>query len=630
MCLIISAVFLWGIAGIAFLALTVALGWALIARLRTGLTPLETMAAAPVVGTVVITWACLLAYLATASLDIAIAVTAAAAVVAVVALRPWKGGPWRLDRSHLPVLALIVLVAFLYVFPGVLNYHGGEYHIAYPLYGDAAFHSSIVTSFSQGLNYPPQYPIMAGQALRYTFLVDFYSAVLDRLGMGLQWSIVLPDVVLLSSLLALLYFFGSRFTGRRPGGALAVTLVVLSGGLGFLWAYGDWQASGVSLQDFLKTGVLNYTCMYDLGLVFTNFMIIVLAQRAALAGFAAGALVMLLLYIRYMDKDQSNTDGRDALLLAGGLAGLLPLFHTYSYACVMLSTALLFIVYRERRWPYFLAPAILLAIPQALYISGQGTQSFIRLQAGWMAGSLADIPWFWAVNLGLMLPLLIAGLYLAGREKARFYLPFLAIFVMANLIVFQPWDYDNHKFFSFWLMSSAPLMAIALLAVYDLKWIGKPLFALLLAFTVLTGALVAIFMTFQAYVEFPAASVEVAGWIKENTPPDAVFLTGDAATHPACCLAGRKSYLGYYPWMFTHGVDTSERVGIVRQIYGASDTQQAMQLLRQQEIDYVYVGPEERRSGSYSLNPAWLGGLSPLYNWTSQYGENYRIYAVPA
>jgi len=52
---------------------------------------------------------------------------------------------------------------------------------------------------------------------------------------------------------------------------------------------------------------------------------------------------------------------------------------------------------------------------------------------------------------------------LPHREKnLKFYLPFLAIFIMANIFVFQPWDYDNHKFFSFWLMPSALLMAAAL------------------------------------------------------------------------------------------------------------------------------------------------------------------------
>jgi hypothetical protein len=181
---------------------------------------------------------------------------------------------------------------------------------------------------------------MAGQPLRYTFLIDFYSAMLDWLGMGLQWSLVLPGIVLLSSLLTLLYFFSARFTGRRAGGYVSVTLIVFSGGLGFVYAFANWLTANVALTDFLYNRYLNYTTFYELNLVFSNFIIVILTERTALTGFAAGTLIMLLLYVTFVRKGKETHDVRHVMAFGGVLAGLLPMVRTYTYVCIMIVAGL--------------------------------------------------------------------------------------------------------------------------------------------------------------------------------------------------------------------------------------------------------------------------------------------------
>ena len=283
----------------------------------------------------------------------------------------------------------------------MLTYNNGEYHIAFPLFGDAAFHSSLVTSFAQGANYPPQYPMMAGTLLRYTFLIDFYSGILDRLGLGLQWSIVLPGVLLLASLLALLYLLGCRFTGRRAGGFTVMALIMFSGGIEFIRAFTDWQSLGISLRQFLATQNLNYTSMYDFNYVFTNFTVVVMAQRAALIGFAVGALIVLICYSLYVDKSVEEAHARKALAAAGLIAGLLPLFHTYSYACVMLSTGL---------YVHHLPGKALPILPRAGHTPGHSAGDLSLQPDGKLVlprrdrldgPFLLDIPGFWLVNMGL-------------------------------------------------------------------------------------------------------------------------------------------------------------------------------------------------------------------------------------
>jgi len=616
-------VYLFGVLGLLFLALTVIFGYSILSVFRLPLKGLEVAIASPVAGIIVAAWLGLIPYLLTGSLSAGTGVAALIMLATVAWIRP---KPPAFEREHLAIVGAIVLVAFAFVFLCLLTYYDGEYHASYPFYGDISFHSSVITSFGEGYNYPPSYPMMAGQALRYTFLIDFYSAALYSLGLGLQWSVVLPGWLLLSSLLSSLYFLGERFLSRRAGGVLTVILIMLSGGLGFIAAAIDLWNSGFDIASFIS-GNLNYTTVWSYNLVFTNFMVIVLAQRTALIGFSAGAFIVLLLYVVLV---QRPNESRNALLLAGLLTGLLPMFHVYSYIAILLSSTLLLLVFRERRWYYFMTPALLLAIPQALWMAGQIGVSSFRVEIGWMAGSLANIPLFWIENMGLELLLLIIGFFVVGRKNLKFYLPFLAIFVMASVYVFQPWDYDNHKFFSFWLMPSALLMAASLLYIHDRPKLGKPLFAVLLAFTVLTGAMVAAFILFHPYVEFSQADVHVADWIMQNTPKNAVFLTSDNPISPVTSLAGRKSYLGYGGWLYTHGINFTGRQRAVKSMYGATYQDSAAGMLESNGIDYVYIGPSELSSTQFYVNQEFFAShYQCVFNWTDpKYQDNYRIYKV--
>src|SRR5207248_11415394 len=84
---------------------------------------------------------------------------------------------------------------------------------------------------------------------------------------------------------------------------------------------------------------------------------------------------------------------------------------------------------------------------------------------GWVSG--ADWPpWFWIKNTGLFWPLLLLALLspLALRGRVRLLIaPYSLVFLVANLVKFQPWDWDNSKLLVFWYLASAVAVGALLL-----------------------------------------------------------------------------------------------------------------------------------------------------------------------
>src|SRR4029453_9803411 len=77
--------------------------------------------------------------------------------------------------------------------------------------------------------------------------------------------------------------------------------------------------------------------------------------------------------------------------------------------------------------------------------------------------------WFWLKNLGLMLPLAVLGLFgpgLFARESRRFLFALMPAFVVANLFIFQPWDWDNTKILTFWYLGISILCAALLVRTW--------------------------------------------------------------------------------------------------------------------------------------------------------------------
>jgi hypothetical protein len=441
-------------------------------------------------------------------------------------------------------------------------------------------------------------------------------------------------------LLGLLHYWTLQMTGERLAGWLAPPLLLFSGGLGWWLLFQDVRSSDSGLLGVLKHLPHGYTIGGDALLRWGNsFTTLFIPQRSILLGMPL-AIVIFMLWWQSLNGQVTKgapliglrqSEAFRPMLAAGFVTGLLPLIHAHTFMVVMLIAACLVLLFPTWRWAAFFAPALLIAAPE-LWWGSQGTgihfQTFFGWYIGWDHGQ-SNALWFWFVNTGAFICLLLTAILWRQRECAlvsppalRFYLPFSICFIAPNLVKFAPWGWDNIKVLIYWYVASIPLVAL-LLAVW-LKRPGKLRYAAagLLVSLTLSGALdvTRVLSGAEENREFDSGGIAVARQIVERTAPQAVVLHA-AVYNPPVFLTGRRSLLGYPGQAWSRGLDSARRESDIREIYAGSS--QAMALIRQYRIDYVMVGPQERTSLVVS-DAFW--NQFPV---TAEAG-GYRVYKVEA
>ncbi|MGA2872915.1 MAG: hypothetical protein ABSF27_04935 [Candidatus Dormibacteria bacterium] len=386
-----------------------------------------------------------------------------------------------------------------------------------------------------------------------------------------------------------------------------------------------------------------------------------LPQRDFDYGVALVALLSLLLWEGYRGR-------RRELLVAAGVGGAaLPWFNPFGFLVVFLIG--LWWLGRQRWWRglgLFLLPLLLLGLPRMLYILGGphgqlanpvGTNLFPELDVGWLAhaatvctaaqfnrGSAcdalylpgsslvtsaaflaqslirpsvwADTAGFWLANTGIFTVLAVgllalrrfrsrAAEELVALELTRFWAPFWLLFLIGNLVVTQPWNWDNTKLLDYWYVGAAIPVAWLLCALSDRAW-WRWLAGLLTISLVLSGALsLDLAMLGQSSLaQSPRSSprlgwadqeaLEVARAVLRRTPKTAVFLTEGQPNDPVTTLAGRTVVLAYDGWLWSYGEPLRSRFQAVGEMYagcGGPGPCALGRLLRTYDVSYVEFEP---------------------------------------
>lgn len=534
-------------------------------------------------------------------------------------------------REVLPIILLFLFFFWLFfnllssrmLFPGEKGlYSGGS------TWGDLAFHLSLISSFVWGGNSPssPFNPTYFGEKLTYPFIPDLISAYLIKMGMSLRWSLIVPSLIFLLILVFLIYFLTLKITKSKIGAILTPFIFFFNGSiLGTYYFWQDFKESGLSFFSFLGNLQKQYAHLEKYNLHFSNIICdYLLPQRAIIFGLVLGVISLYFLWKYFEGKEKKD------LLKTGLIVGFLPLIHTHTFLAIVLVAGFLGLIELFSNlknfkkiifdWLYFLIPIILIALPQIFWLGILEKKGFWHFQIGWMK-SEENIFLFWFKNLGLYLVLIILAFIFAKNELKIFYLPFLGLFLISNLIIFQPDDYDNMKIMLFWFLLSCLLIANLfqqILNRFSLKglFIIIPIFLLL----IVTGVLSVYRESYTKWLMFSNEDIKVAEFIKENTPKDSIFLTSDKHNHLVPCLAGRKILMGYRGWLWTHGIDYRQREKDVLTMFSGKIG--AKNLIENYGIDYVFIGHSERKN--FNANDLFFNqNYSLVFN-----SEDIKIYKV--
>lgn len=517
--------------------------------------------------------------------------------------------------------------------------------------GDLPFHLGAIFSFTDGANFPPQNPSFAGAKFSYPFIADLLTACYMKLGADVENAMFVQNVSWLFSLVVILERFTVKLTGSKLAGRVAPFLLIFSGGLGFIGFFKDYWAQTKGIWDLIWTLPRDYTISDNFR--WGNSMItLFITQRSLLLGMPLTIAVLGYLWSVFSkESDDTATDtgtpvnaaaakkvrstenisaspllAVSASFLVGLFAGMLPLIHLHSLAVLFAVTGCLFVFKPAewRTWLAFGAGVCVIAVPEIIW-SATGTATETSKFIGWNFGwdkREQNVLWFWVTNTGLVIPAIAAGFYLVftthfldektGKKAATatddeaathryaitlslFYIPFVLIFIIANVAKLAPWEWDNIKVLIYWFVGSIPFIAYAVAWAWQSGRAMKIVAGVAFLTMTLSGGL-DIWRTVSGQNKikvFDADAIKVAEQIKAKTPPNALFL--NAPTYnSAVVLSGRRSFMRYSGHLASHGIDYGEREDTVRRIYSGGGV--ADILLRKDDIEYVLVSPEERNS----------------------------------
>lgn len=482
------------------------------------------------------------------------------------------------------------------------------------VWGDWAGHTAYIANWVYGSNLPPQNPWYAGVRLAYPFLFDFTSALFLKLGSNLAISLIVPSLVMIVAVIVLLYRLVIHISGDKSAATIAIALFLLNGGLGWLYLI-----PGQKILAVPPTGIKEFTQVYEGNIKWFNFVISeAIPQRGMLAGVAI-VLCVWILTQQGLHKQKINY-----MILAGILTGLTPFFHTHSFMIIIFVAGIWFLLKPQRNWWYFFLPATIIAIPQLYYFFPQvsGSSGFMRWQPGWTAHVQNDNwIWFWIKNIGVMaflIPLSWVSTWKKNRRLFWLYIPFLLIFIVGNLWIFQPWENDNTKILRYWYLGSCILVAIYLADLARQSLFKKGLVVLAIVVATLAGALdIANQFNYEQnkLQMWSQSDIQMAEFVKNNTSKTAIFLTNDNHNHWVVDLAGRKIVMGFRGWLWSWGINYSVREADVNKMFRGDPN--TAQLLAKYNIDYVIVGPGE--ISNFKANQKYFEDHYPLLlNWYGQ------------
>ncbi len=492
----------------------------------------------------------------------------------------------------------IIFLVFFFIFSSWLMWKSfsydsktSEFAIARNEVGDFGLHLALIRSFSLGNNFPPESPFYPGPPLPYHYAFDLTVGLLERIGVRIDYAVNGISVVFFMLLLYLIFKLPQLILGTGPtAGVLAVVLFLFSSSLSFI--------------DFFKGKAFNFSLIQQVwrlpdyvnkgpfdGSVISIFSSLnpYLNQRHLIVAMALSVFMILYVARKLLRNADLSTS---SVVILGMLLGLGTRVHVLLAFGTGVVLSCLFIFFRKARHVVSLAAFFLLfALPHIKELLTLHRGGGIFFNPGFLAShplTLWSFLQFWWLNIGLALLFIPLGVICSDAKQQKVFFAILPLFVIANLFQLSFRIEHNYALIELFFVLCMPFLVRGLVAVWKRKLVWKGIAVVSFIGLTLSGFLnlMAVKNDFH-YRVADAPSNPFMRWIKENTEPNAIFLSAQNLYDPVT-LAGRKSYFGATYYLEVMGYDIRTRREQTKDFYEVQDTETLKQM-RSNSIQFIVV-----------------------------------------
>lgn len=492
-----------------------------------------------------------------------------------------KSFKWSDFAKGLAVTFLIWGSYFVFIFPKTLFRDKDGISSLGIVWGDWAAHFAYAAPFA----FRPMsqwflsHPAFIERKFTYPFLLDAFSGLLIRFGVDEVVAFWAPSLLLVLGMIFLIYKLAFVYFSSGKKAFLAVTLFLTNGSFWF----------------FLNKSGLPNEQMRILNFVVSE----ILPQR----GMVLGLVMVLSVWLAWTKWQKNNFENVSwgKIFFWGLLAGILPLVHMHSFIVLFLS-GVVFLCFDFKNWEKWIFFATVTALPALLiwkfFYQGQIQDNFFIWQPGWLVHGKSILDWleFWFLSWGLFLPLVFFSARKIDFHRKPLFWTGVLLFILSNLILFQPWDWDNVKILTFvYLIFSLPVASF----LVDL-WEKKKIIFKLLAFLIFSSL---IFSGGSDLYNLTRKDVQtgllwtndelfLAEKFRKISEPGDIVLTSDKHCHFIPTHTGARILMGYRGWLWSYGMKYEIIEKDILTMYQGGDL--AQKLFRKYQIKYVVIGNSEK------------------------------------
>ena len=578
------------------------------------------------------------------------------------------------------VSIFLFVVAGIFVFYYSFHVTGGKIFAGYSVFSDLAPHTAMISSFSNGRNFPTVYPYFPNDGIRYHFLFYFLCGNLNLLGMPIDHALNIPSLLVMICCFMLLGVLAVLLSGKRITFLLAPVLVLFRSSFAFISQIKDLaNASGASFSSVVNGIIHNKqwigsTPKDSWGLWAIN---VYANQRHLLLGVAMVLILIFLFmpHVRRMFLHLRKEKGLKAKLMQlffsreawlprkkdplhpialGVLASLTVLCMPYFHGSALVAGLMILCamaLFSENRLTYVVVAvvAVISSLLQTQVFSG-GASNVVSFSYYW--GFIVDNPTFLNVLFyvaQLMGVTSILVLVVLFTQKSAYHKVLLIAFglpaVFAFLFTMTVDVTANHKFVQISLILFTVFIAAFLAFLWrpfadrkkqptvksasmqrKLLIIGSRILAIILFISMTVSGVsewIVYYNINKDSLQMNLSSPMVA-WIEKNTGPTDVFLTAPYSMN-TFFLSGRYSYYGhpYYAW--SSGYDTEARMAIYAQLLTGcnGDAGAFSALCKKENISYILIDNDLLSQTDFPVNQAFFS--SNLTQAAGFPGENNTV-----